>query len=104
MLDLYTDHHASVAAAENYQYPSVQTPRIIVLEMAMPELDIATTSPEHSIEGKFHDEPKWASEVQPIRAQISEDGMSDETLRDMDFPLNTTPMSRCRDALTTFAI
>ncbi|KAH6696637.1 acyltransferase family-domain-containing protein [Leptodontidium sp. MPI-SDFR-AT-0119] len=72
--------------------------------MAMPELDIATTSPEHSIEGKFHDEPKWASEVQPIRAQISEDGMSDETLRDMDFPLNTTPMSRCRDALTTFAI
>ncbi|TVY42171.1 hypothetical protein LSUB1_G001940 [Lachnellula subtilissima] len=72
--------------------------------MAIPEADIATTSPEHSIEGEFSDEPKWPSEVQPTYEPVSEDGLSDETLRDMDFHPETPPMSRFRNALTTFAI
>ncbi|TVY18719.1 hypothetical protein LARI1_G002856 [Lachnellula arida] len=74
------------------------------MAVPVPESDIATTSPENLIEGKFRDEPKWPSEVQPTYEPASEDGMSDETLRDMDFHPKTSPMSRCRNALITFVV
>jgi hypothetical protein len=53
---------------------------------------------------KRTDQPKWASEEQPIYKQDSEDGMSDETLQDMDFSQKSSAMSKCQNALKEFAI